>query len=450
MTWTSRFGCSTLRHLDSCRLPVTPQTNPEPSPESNNARIVCSRALRYTDCSALQAEPVSWEMDMSTDDTAPDSMAETDLGEVFISYSWDSEDHVRSVLQLSDRLRSEGVDCVLDQYEVSPPEGWPRWMDRKIRDAQFVLMVCTETYYKRVMGDEDAGKGLGVRWESGLIYQYIYNAAAMNRKFVPVLMRGEDQPFIPVPLQGASYYRVDTQQGYDDLYSRLVGKPQVERPKLGKIRSLPKKDIKTDISMYVSAPIDIELWNAAMWRATFFMVTPDLPPILGLGFLNEKPARHIFERWHQRYGKRDDFEELRVSIIEGAVEGEYPGYSVHIGADPDNTIKRYRAAGLTADHFLMIVTRINRMNPPAESKNLEMFKRAYRQSKTYFLVPGTCRPDGSQLKPILDLGIYKNAINFRKVEEIGPNDIDSVILGTGQVERPLTEFGERNKPKPAR
>ena len=55
--------------------------------------------------------------------------------EVFISYSWDSEEHVREVLDLSNRLRSEGVDCVLDQYEESPPEGWPRWMDRKIRDT---------------------------------------------------------------------------------------------------------------------------------------------------------------------------------------------------------------------------------------------------------------------------------------------------------------------------
>lgn len=135
---------------------------------------------------------------MSTDDTAPDSTGDSGLGEVFISYSWDSEDHVRSVLQFSDRLRSEGIDCVLDQYEVSPPEGWPRWMDRKIRDAQFVLMVCTETYYKRVMGDEEAGKGLGVRWEGGLIYQHIYNAGTMNNKFIPVLMRGEDQPFIGV------------------------------------------------------------------------------------------------------------------------------------------------------------------------------------------------------------------------------------------------------------
>ena len=84
-------------------------------------------------------------------------------GEVFVSYSWDSQEHVRRVLALSDRLRSEGVDCVLDQYEESPPEGWPRWMDRKIRDARLALMVCTETYYKRVMGDEVSDQGQGVK-----------------------------------------------------------------------------------------------------------------------------------------------------------------------------------------------------------------------------------------------------------------------------------------------
>src|SRR5258708_30695749 len=76
------------------------------------------------------------------------------VGEVFISYSWDSESHVQAVLELSNRLRSEGIDCVLDQYEVSPPEGWPLWMDKKIRDSRLVLTVCTETYYKRVMKDE--------------------------------------------------------------------------------------------------------------------------------------------------------------------------------------------------------------------------------------------------------------------------------------------------------
>src|SRR2546426_4552293 len=35
------------------------------------------------------------------------------------------------VLELSDHLRADGIDCILDQYEVSPPEGFPVWIDRK-------------------------------------------------------------------------------------------------------------------------------------------------------------------------------------------------------------------------------------------------------------------------------------------------------------------------------
>src|SRR4051812_33191460 len=94
-----------------------------------------------------------------------ESKVDVVVGEVFISYSWDNEAHLKTVLDLSNRLRSEGIDCVLDQYEESPPEGWPRWMDRKIRDSRLVLMICTETYYKRIMGDAASDQGLGVKWE---------------------------------------------------------------------------------------------------------------------------------------------------------------------------------------------------------------------------------------------------------------------------------------------
>lgn len=65
---------------------------------------------------------------------------------VFISYSHDSEEHAVRVLALADRLRTEGIEAILDQYEMSPPEGWPRWMDRQVRDADVVVMVCTETF----------------------------------------------------------------------------------------------------------------------------------------------------------------------------------------------------------------------------------------------------------------------------------------------------------------
>src|SRR5258705_5882703 len=69
---------------------------------------------------------------------------------VFISYSHDSPEHEQRVLELANRLRRDGIDCTIDQYVVVPEEGWPRWMDKQIRDSDFVVMVCTETYYQRV------------------------------------------------------------------------------------------------------------------------------------------------------------------------------------------------------------------------------------------------------------------------------------------------------------
>ena len=49
-------------------------------------------------------------------------------------------------------------------------------MDSHVRDDDFVVMVCTETYYRRVIGKEAPGTGLGVRWEGSLIYNHLYES----------------------------------------------------------------------------------------------------------------------------------------------------------------------------------------------------------------------------------------------------------------------------------
>lgn len=54
---------------------------------------------------------------------------------VFISYSHDSPEHSNRVWDLSERLRQDGVDCRIDQHEVSPPEGWPRWCRNQVHEA---------------------------------------------------------------------------------------------------------------------------------------------------------------------------------------------------------------------------------------------------------------------------------------------------------------------------
>lgn len=157
---------------------------------------------------------------------------------VFISYSHDSLEHSDRVRDLSDRLRADGIDCVLDQYEVSPPEGWPRWTDNQIGEAAFVLMICTETYYLRVMGNEEPGKGLGVRWEGNSIYQHIYNEGTLNKRFLPVFFESAQVEHIPTPLQGVAHYACQTEEGYEDLYRRVTGQPKHLKPELGNVRVL--------------------------------------------------------------------------------------------------------------------------------------------------------------------------------------------------------------------
>lgn len=161
---------------------------------------------------------------------------------VIVSYSHDSPEHMDRVLDLANRLRADGIDCALDQYESSPPEGWPRWTDRHVRTADFVLLVCTATYRRRVLGEEEPSKGLGVRWEGHLIYQHLYDLGTVNHRFVPVLLEGGDPAHIPEPVRGVAHYRPHTAEGYEELYRRLTNQPRHVKPVLGKLRALPPKE----------------------------------------------------------------------------------------------------------------------------------------------------------------------------------------------------------------
>ncbi|MCK4472874.1 MAG: hypothetical protein KAW49_13925, partial [Anaerolineae bacterium] len=67
-----------------------------------------------------------------------------------------------------------------------------------------------------------------------------------NTRFIPVLFKSGKAEYIPIPLQGATYYSVDTEQGYEDLYRRLTDQPRTTKPKLGKLRRLPPRERKPD------------------------------------------------------------------------------------------------------------------------------------------------------------------------------------------------------------
>jgi pentatricopeptide repeat protein len=158
---------------------------------------------------------------------------------VFVSYSWDTEEHRAHVLEFANFLRAEGIDAELDQYHSDNPDPWPRWCENQIRESRFVLMVCTPIYKERIENPETNPKeGLGVCWEADYIYNDLYISKGRNEKYLPVLLDENDpQLSIPGRLTGFSRYRIQcpysTSDGFQQMLDRLNGINRTPKPPLG-------------------------------------------------------------------------------------------------------------------------------------------------------------------------------------------------------------------------
>ncbi|HLL81108.1 MAG TPA: SEFIR domain-containing protein, partial [Longimicrobium sp.] len=157
---------------------------------------------------------------------------------VLISYTHDSPEHSARVEKLAARLRGDGVEATIDRYHPNPPEGWPQWMRRQIREATHVVVVCTETYRRRADLLEEPGLGLGGTLEAVLSANEVYNAQMRNTKFIPVIFSSADATHIPDYLQGATRYDLSRDGEYDALYAYLTGRQLVPVPPLGPRREI--------------------------------------------------------------------------------------------------------------------------------------------------------------------------------------------------------------------
>jgi len=210
---------------------------------------------------------------------------------VFISYSHDSADHKVRVRALADRLCDEGLNAVIDQYVQNPSCGWPKWMLHQASDSDFVLAVCTEMYKKKVIGEVKTGRG--VKWESLLTLQYIYNNASENGKVVAVVFSDDDSQHVFTPLDAFTYYNVGTETGYDELYRRLTGQPAIQQPRIGRVRPMKPTASPLPIQSLLDPHMSVAPKNAknpgTLLRAQFGVV-----PFLDAA---RKPELRLLKDW---------------------------------------------------------------------------------------------------------------------------------------------------------
>ena len=151
---------------------------------------------------------------------------------VFISYSHDSPEHRRWVSELGAKLRHNGIDATLDQWDLGPGDDITRFMERGIIDSDRVLVVCTDQYVRKA----NAGEG-GTGYERMIVTGQLVQDLGTN-KFIPVIRQASGQEKTPTFLGTRVYidFRNDNQleSEFDKLIHELHRVPVIQKPPLGK------------------------------------------------------------------------------------------------------------------------------------------------------------------------------------------------------------------------
>lgn len=154
---------------------------------------------------------------------------------VFISYSWDNEEHEKWILELATKLRENGVDAILDKWDLGPlGKPLPNFMETSISKSQRVICVMTPNYKKKT--DNLAG---GVGYEYSIISGEIFTDDINTSKFIPLFRNGTDADAIPTILKGRKYVDMRDDSKFEDkffheLLRDIHNAPKFKRPLMGK------------------------------------------------------------------------------------------------------------------------------------------------------------------------------------------------------------------------
>lgn len=156
-------------------------------------------------------------------------MTESNVPKVFISYSWESKEHSDWVKSLADKLLSDGIEAIIDSYDVSPGDRLPKFMESSIRDSDYVIIICTEEYKRKANNRE---KGVG--YESHIISAELYNNHN-DRKFIPIIRQGDFNTALPTYLNGKLAIDLRgnpfNEESYKDLIASIF--KVKKKPKVG-------------------------------------------------------------------------------------------------------------------------------------------------------------------------------------------------------------------------
>lgn len=151
---------------------------------------------------------------------------------VFISYSWDSDEHKDWVRALADCLVTNGIDITLDQYDLQFGQDRFHFMEAEVRDADAVLCVCTPNYVSKA-NNRDSGAGV----ETSLMTPQFFNRMQTSKQFIPLIRQTGCGAETPDYLSSLIFVDFRDDSAFDDsmesLLRHLHREPRHRKPQVG-------------------------------------------------------------------------------------------------------------------------------------------------------------------------------------------------------------------------
>jgi hypothetical protein len=169
---------------------------------------------------------------------------------VFISYSWSSPGHQSRIRQWAEQLVNDGVDVVLDVWDLKEGDDKYAFMEKMVTDKSVThVLVFSDSEYA---AKADARKA-GVGTESQIISREVYSKVQQS-KFLPVVCEFDDsgEPFLPTFLKSRIWIDFSSPEAANDNWEQLIrvlyGKPAYEKPTLGKAPTYVTTDVTVPAS----------------------------------------------------------------------------------------------------------------------------------------------------------------------------------------------------------
>lgn len=144
----------------------------------------------------------------------------------FISYSWDSEEHNKWVTKLACELINNGIEVLLDKFEVFAGSNLEKYMSDGLTSAKWIICVCSDGYNIKTNIEET-----GVGQETQLIQKL-----ELNEYVVPIL-KNNSKKELSKHFKGKCYIDFDNNEYINvlqELIERIYGTKQKLKPSLGK------------------------------------------------------------------------------------------------------------------------------------------------------------------------------------------------------------------------